>query len=149
MLELDGSEGEGGGQILRTSLALSMVTGTPVRIRDIRARRARPGLMRQHLTAVQAAAEVSGARIEGAEVGSREIAFTPGEVRPGDYRFDIGTAGSSTLILQTVLPALLHAGGPSGVTIAGGTHNPGAPPFDYLDRVFLPVLRRMGVRFEA
>jgi RNA 3'-terminal phosphate cyclase (ATP) len=149
MLDLDGSMGEGGGQILRTSLALAMVTGTPVRIRDIRARRSRPGLMRQHLTAVQAAARVSGARIEGAEVGSREIAFTPGEVRPGDYRFDIGTAGSSTLILQTVLPALLHAGGPSRVTIAGGTHNPGAPPFDYLDRVFLPVLRRMGVRIEA
>jgi RNA 3'-terminal phosphate cyclase (ATP) len=126
-----------------------MMTGTPVRIRNIRARRSRPGLMRQHLTAVQAAARVSGARVEGAEVGSREIAFTPGAVRSGEYGFDIGTAGSSTLILQTVLPALLHAAGPSRVTIAGGTHNPGAPPFDYLDRVFLPVLRRMGVRVEA
>jgi RNA 3'-terminal phosphate cyclase (ATP) len=149
MLDLDGSMGEGGGQILRSSLALSMVTGTPVRICNIRARRARPGLMRQHLTAVQAAARVSGARTEGAEVGSREIAFTPGEVRPGEYRFDIGTAGSSTLIFQTVLPALLHAGGTSRVTIAGGTHNPQAPPFDHLDRVFLPLLRRMGVRVEA
>jgi RNA 3'-terminal phosphate cyclase (ATP) len=149
MLDLDGSMGEGGGQILRSSLALSMVTGTPVRIRNIRARRARPGLMRQHLTAVQAAARVSGARTEGAEVGSREIAFTPGEVRPGEYRFDIGTAGSATLIFQTVLPAFLHAGGPSRVTIAGGTHNPQAPPFDHLDRVFLPLLRRMGVRVEA
>ena len=149
MLDLDGSMGEGGGQILRSSLALSMVTGTPVRVRDIRARRARPGLMRQHLTAVQAAARVSGARVEGAEVGSREIAFTPGEVRPGEYRFDIGTAGSTTLILQTLLPALLHAAGPSRLTLEGGTHNPQAPPFDHLERVFLPLLRRMGARIEA
>ncbi|HEV2856561.1 MAG TPA: RNA 3'-terminal phosphate cyclase [Thermoanaerobaculia bacterium] len=149
MIELDGSMGEGGGQILRSSLALSMRTGTPVRIRDIRARRARPGLMRQHLTAVQAAARVSGARIEGDEVGSREISFEPGEVRPGEYRFDIGTAGSATLILQTVLPALLHAGGPSVLLLEGGTHNPQAPPFDFLDRAFLPLLRRMGARVEA
>jgi RNA 3'-terminal phosphate cyclase (ATP) len=149
MLDLDGSMGEGGGQILRTSLALSMVTGTPVRIRGIRARRARPGLMRQHLTAVEAAARVSGARVEGAEVGSREIVFVPGEVRPGEYRFDIGTAGSTTLILQTLLPALLHAPGPSRLTLEGGTHNPQAPPFDYLERVFLPLLRRMGARIEA
>jgi RNA 3'-terminal phosphate cyclase (ATP) len=141
--------GEGGGQILRTSLALSMVTGTPVRIRGIRARRARPGLMRQHLTAVEAAARVSGAKVEGAEVGSREIVFVPGEVRPGEYRFDIGTAGSTTLILQTLLPALLHAAGPSRLTLEGGTHNPQAPPFDYLERVFLPLLRRMGARIEA
>jgi RNA 3'-terminal phosphate cyclase (ATP) len=149
MLDLDGSMGEGGGQILRTSLALSMVTGTPVRIRGIRARRARPGLMRQHLTAVEAAARVSGAKVEGAEVGSREIVFVPGEVRPGEYRFDIGTAGSTTLILQTLLPALLHAAGPSRLTLEGGTHNPQAPPFDYLERVFLPLLRRMGARIEA
>lgn len=149
MIELDGSMGEGGGQILRSSLALSMRTGTPVRIRNVRARRARPGLMRQHLTAFQAAARVSGAQVEGAEVGSREIAFIPGEVRPGEYRFDIGTAGSATLILQTVLPALLHAAGPSTLILEGGTHNPQAPPFDFLDRAFLPLLRRMGARVEA
>jgi len=149
MLDLDGSMGEGGGQILRTSLALSILTGTPVRLRNIRARRARPGLMRQHLTAVQAAARVSGARVEGAEVGSGEIAFHPAGIWPGDYRFDIGTAGSTTLILQTVLPALLHASGPSRLTLEGGTHNPQAPPFDSLDRVFLPLLRRMGARVEA
>jgi RNA 3'-terminal phosphate cyclase (ATP) len=112
MLELDGSMGEGGGQVLRTSLALSMLTGTPVRLRNIRAGRARPGLMRQHLTAVHAAARVSGARVSGAEVGSREISFDPGPVQPGDYHFDIGTAGSATLILQTLLPALLHASVP-------------------------------------
>lgn len=149
MLSIDGSEGEGGGQILRSSLALSMVTGTPVRIHDIRARRARPGLMRQHLTAVQAAARVSGAQVEGDEVGSREIAFEPGEIRPGEYRFDIGTAGSTTLIFQTVLPALLQASGPSTLVLEGGTHNPQAPPFDFLDRAFLPLLRRMGARVQA
>lgn len=149
MLELDGSMGEGGGQVLRTSLALSMLTGTPVRLRNIRAGRARPGLMRQHLTAVHAAARISGARVEGAEVGSREISFAPGPVQPGDYRFDIGTAGSATLILQTLLPALLHASGPTTVTIEGGTHNPLAPPFEFLDRVFLPLIRRMGARVEA
>ncbi|HEX6901289.1 MAG TPA: RNA 3'-terminal phosphate cyclase [Thermoanaerobaculia bacterium] len=149
MLDLDGSMGEGGGQVLRTSLALSMLTGTPVRLRNIRAGRARPGLMRQHLTAVHAAARVSGARVEGAEVGSREISFAPGPVQPGDYHFDIGTAGSATLILQTLLPALLHASGSTTVTIEGGTHNPLAPPFDFLDRAFLPLVRRMGARVEA
>ncbi|MFL6193037.1 MAG: RNA 3'-terminal phosphate cyclase [Thermoanaerobaculia bacterium] len=149
MLEIDGSEGEGGGQILRTSLALSMVTGVPIRIRNIRARRSRPGLMRQHQTAVQAAARVSGARVEGAEVGSGEISFAPGAVRPGEYRFDIGTAGSATLILQTLLPALILASGPTDLTLEGGTHNPAAPPFDYLDRVFLPLVRRMGGHVEV
>ncbi len=149
MLDLDGSMGEGGGQVLRTSLALSMLTGTPVRLRNIRAGRARPGLMRQHLTAVHAAARVSGARVEGAEVGSREISFAPGPVQPGDYRFDIGTAGSATLILQTLLPALLHASGPTTVTIEGGTHNSLAPPFEFLERTFLPLVRRMGARVEA
>lgn len=149
MLDLDGSMGEGGGQVLRTSLALSILTGTPVRLRNLRARRSRPGLMRQHLTAVHAAARISGARVEGAEVGSREVSFEPGPVRPGDYRFDIGTAGSATLILQTLLPALLHASGPTTVTIEGGTHNPLAPPFEFLDRAFLPLVRRMGARIEA
>ncbi len=152
MLRIDGSEGEGGGQVLRTSLALSMVTGTPVRIDRIRARRAKPGLMRQHLTAVLAAAKVSQARVEGAEVGSTSLVFTPGPVTPGvpgDYRFAVGTAGSVTLVLQTVLPALLTASGPSTLKLEGGTHNPLAPPFEFLDRVFLPLVRRMGPRVEA
>jgi RNA 3'-terminal phosphate cyclase (ATP) len=144
MHKIDGSRGEGGGQILRTSLALSMVTGTPIRIVNIRARRAKPGLMRQHLTAVQAAARISNARVEGAAVGSREIAFTPSAVKPGDYHFAIGTAGSTTLILQTILPALILASGPTRLTLEGGTHNPQAPPFEFLDRAFLPILRRMG-----
>ncbi len=113
MLKIDGSEGEGGGQILRTSLALSMVTGTPVRIDNIRAGRAKPGLMRQHLTAVLAAAEVSQGRVEGAEVGSTSLGLHPRDDPPGEHRFAIGTAGSVTLVLQTVLPALLTASGPS------------------------------------
>lgn len=149
MLHIDGSEGEGGGQILRTSLALSMITGTPIRIRNIRAKRARPGLMRQHLTSVQAAAQVSDARVEGAAVGSAEITFTPSAVRPGEYSFAIGTAGSTTLIFQTVLPALLCAAGASRLSLEGGTHNPAAPPFEFLDRAFLPLVRRMGPRVEA
>jgi RNA 3'-terminal phosphate cyclase (ATP) len=149
MLHVNGSEGEGGGQILRTSLALSMITGTPIRIQNIRAKRSRPGLMRQHLTSVQAAAQVSGARVEGAAVGSAEITFTPAQVRPGEHSFAIGTAGSTTLIVQTVLPALLCAAGPSRLSLEGGTHNPAAPPFEFLDRAFLPLVRRMGPRVEA
>src|SRR3954471_21081142 len=144
MHTIDGSRGEGGGQVLRTSLALSMITGTPVRITNIRARRAKPGLMRQHLTAVQAAAGISNARFEGAAVGSKEIFFTPSAVTPGDHRFAIGTAGSTTLILQTVLPALILASGPSRLILEGGTHNPMAPPFEFLHRAFLPLMRRMG-----
>jgi RNA 3'-terminal phosphate cyclase (ATP) len=143
-LHIDGSRGEGGGQVLRTSLALSMITGTPVRIDNIRACRAKPGLMRQHLTAVQAAARISNGHAEGAAVGSKEIIFTPSAVTPGDYHFAIGTAGSTTLILQTVLPALILASGPSHLILEGGTHNPMAPPFEFLDRAFLPLLRRMG-----
>ena len=121
MQRIDGSRGGGGGPVLRTSLALAMITGTPVRIVDIRARRARPGLMRQHLTAVQAAARICNARVEGAAVGSREISFVPAAVQPGTYDFAIGTAGSTTLILQTVLPPLLLAPGPSRLTLEGGT----------------------------
>jgi RNA 3'-terminal phosphate cyclase (ATP) len=115
---------------------------------NIRARRARPGLLRQHLTAVEAAARVGGARVEGARLRSAELAFAPGAVRPGEYAFDIGTAGSATLVLQTILPALLAAEGPSRVTLFGGTHNPLAPPFEFLARVFVPALARMGARIR-
>jgi RNA 3'-terminal phosphate cyclase (ATP) len=149
MRTLDGSTGEGGGQILRTSLALSMMTGQPFRIHSIRARRARPGLMRQHLCAVRAAAEISGAELTGDVVGSTELVFRPGRVRSGAYTFSIGTAGSATLVLQTVLLALLAAEGDSSVVIEGGTHNPMAPPFDFIERAFLPLLRRMGARVSA
>ena len=147
-IEIDGSEGEGGGQILRSSLALSVITGTPVRFRNVRAKRAKPGLRRQHLAAVRAAAAISGAKLRGDAVGSRELRFEPGEVRPGEHSIAIGTAGSTTLVLQTVLWPLLLADAPSEVVIEGGTHNPMAPTFEFLDRTFLPQVRRMGVDAE-
>src|SRR5438094_7493597 len=109
MLLIDGSQGEGGGQILRTALGLSLVTGTPFRIEKIRAGRSKPGLLRQHLTAVNAAAEIGRAQVTGAALGSQELRFEPGQVVPGTYRFAVGTAGSATLVLQTVLPPLLVA----------------------------------------
>lgn len=148
MVELDGAAGEGGGQVLRTSLALSMVTGRPLKMRRIRAGRSKPGLMRQHLVCVQAAAEVCGGAAVGAELGSQDLEFTPGAVRAGDYVFRVGTAGSCTLVLQTVLPALMLASGPSTVTLSGGTHNPLAPPFHFLERSFAALLRKLGVGLE-
>jgi RNA 3'-terminal phosphate cyclase (ATP) len=149
MIEIDGSKGEGGGQILRTSLSLSVATGKPFAIRNIRAGRAKPGLMRQHLTAVKAAAEISGAQVEGAEVGATALTFRPGPVKAGDYVFRIGSAGSTTLVLQTVLPPLALAGAPSRVAVEGGTHNSGAPPLEFLARCFLPLIRRMGFDVTA
>jgi RNA 3'-terminal phosphate cyclase (ATP) len=144
MITINGSTGEGGGQILRSALALSMVTGKPVHIEKIRAGRPKPGLLRQHLMAVLAAAKVSGADVKGAHFGSRELLFTPRKVQPGDYSFAIGTAGSTTLVLQTVLPPLLTASGRSTISLEGGTHNPHAPPFDFLESSFAPLVNRMG-----
>jgi RNA 3'-terminal phosphate cyclase (ATP) len=148
-ITIDGSAGEGGGQILRSALALSLVTGRPFRIERIRAGRPRTGLLRQHLTAVQAAARVGAARVTGAEIGSLELTFEPSGLAGGEYQIAVGTAGSATLVLQTLLPALLRAKDPSRLTIAGGTHNPFAPPFDFVATTFLPVLRRMGAAVEA
>src|SRR5262245_55571056 len=149
MITIDGSFGEGGGQILRTSLALSLVTGKPFRIENIRAGRKNPGLLRQHLTAVNAAASIGQAEITGASIGSTLLTIAPSKITHGNYHFAVGTAGSSTLVLQTVLPALLIADGPTRLTIEGGTHNPFAPPFDFLARAFLPLLTRMGVNVNA
>jgi RNA 3'-terminal phosphate cyclase (ATP) len=149
MIVLDGSSGEGGGQILRSSLALSLVTGRPFRIENIRARRDKPGLQRQHLMAVNAAAKVGGATVTGAAVGSREITFAPGGVAPGDYTFAIATAGSTTLVFQTVLPALVSAGGPSTLVFEGGTHNHMAPTFDFIAETFVPLVNRMGPRVQV
>jgi RNA 3'-terminal phosphate cyclase (ATP) len=149
VLHLDGSAGEGGGQILRTSLGLSLLTGTPFTITRIRAGRERPGLQRQHLAAVRAAADIGGADVRGAAVGSSTLTFKPKAVTPGIYTFSVGTAGSATLVLQTVLPALLSASGPSTLTIEGGTHNPWAPPVDFLEKAFLPLLGRMGARITT
>ncbi len=149
MILLDGSTGEGGGQVLRTALSLSMVTRTPLVIENIRAKRRRPGLMRQHLTALAAAQAICHATVEGGELGSCRLQFTPGPVRGGKYRFAVGTAGSATLVLQTVLPALMIAGEPSELQLSGGTHNPFAPPYPHLAECFLPWINKMGPRVEA
>ncbi|MFP5393005.1 MAG: RNA 3'-terminal phosphate cyclase [Gammaproteobacteria bacterium] len=149
MIELDGARGEGGGQILRSALTLSMITGRPFRITGIRARRPKPGLMRQHLVAVQAAAQVCSALVVGADIGSTELTFTPGRVKAGEYSCAIGTAGSCTLVLQTVALALLFADGPSTVRISGGTHNAMAPPAQFLQRAFCPVLAKMGGQIDV
>jgi RNA 3'-terminal phosphate cyclase (ATP) len=149
MITIDGSQGEGGGQVLRSSLALSLVTGKPFAITNIRAGRKKPGLMRQHLTAVNAAAEVGHANVTGASLRSTELTFEPGALRPGEHHFAVGTAGSATLVLQTVLPALLCASGPSTLRLEGGTHNPWAPPFDFLLKAFLPLINRTGPTVDA
>lgn len=144
MIEIDGSQGEGGGQVLRTALALSLVTGQPFRLSKVRANRDKPGLRRQHLTALEAARRVGAAAVEGAREGSREVVFQPGAVLPGVYELPIGTAGSTTLVLQTIVPALLRASGPTRIAVEGGTHNPLAPPWEFLEHVWLPLVARMG-----
>lgn len=146
MLVIDGSQGEGGGQMLRTSLSLSMVTGEPFRIDNIRARRPRSGLLRQHLTCVTAAAEICRATVTGATLGSRSVTFRPGSPRAGDYEFAIATAGATSLVLQCIWPALIVAEARSRVTLSGGTHVPFAPTFDHLERTLRPLLARMGAR---
>ncbi len=148
MIEIDGSVGEGGGQILRTSLALAMCTGRPFALTKIRAGRAKPGLMRQHLTCVLAAQKISAAAVDGAELGSQSLTFAPNAVRAGEYEFAVGSAGSCTLVLQTVWPALMLADAPSRLKLAGGTHNPMAPPFHFLERSFAPLVRRLGTDVE-
>lgn len=149
MIEIDGSLGEGGGQIVRSSLALSIITGKPFRIRQVRANRAKPGLLNQHLTAVNAAVKISGADTSGVKLGSTNFTFSPGPCVPGDYTFSIGTAGSTTLVFQTVLPPLMIANSASSITLDGGTHNPMAPPFEFLRDTFLPALQEMGVSVKA
>jgi RNA 3'-terminal phosphate cyclase (ATP) len=149
LLAIDGSFGEGGGQILRSSLALSLVTGQPFVIERIRANRKRPGLMRQHLSAVRAAAEISQAHVDGAALDSLRLVFRPETIKAGNYLFDVGSAGSATLVVQTVLPALLLADGESNLTLRGGTHNPWAPPFDFLAKSYLPLVNRLGPTVEA
>ena len=144
MILIDGSQGEGGGQILRSALTLSLLTRKSFRIENIRAGRKKPGLLRQHLTAVEAATRISKAEVAGVEIGSRELSFTPGEILPGEYHFAIGTAGSATLVLQTILLPLATASASSHLILEGGTHNPYAPPFDFLQKAFLPLINRMG-----
>jgi RNA 3'-terminal phosphate cyclase (ATP) len=150
MIEIDGSDGEGGGQIIRSALALSIITAQPFRAVRVRAGRAKPGLRKQHLTALRAAATISSAEVTGDHEGSTEITFRPRGLHPGAWRFDIGSAGSTTLLFQALMPALLAADEPSSLTLVGGTHNPMAPPFDFLEAAFLPLVRAIGhdVRLE-
>lgn len=144
MIEIDGAAGEGGGQIVRSALSLSLLTGRPFTIHQIRGKRQKPGLLRQHLTAVKAAARIGAAEIEGAHLGSDRLVFRPQALCPGHYDLAIGSAGSTTLVAQTLLPALLRADGPSTLEIAGGTHNPAAPTYDFFDQIYLGALDQMG-----
>jgi RNA 3'-terminal phosphate cyclase (ATP) len=145
-VQIDGSYGEGGGQIIRTSLSLSAITGRAVEIHNVRARRTKPGLQPQHLTAVRSAAALCDAQLVGDSVGSTFFSFTPQtEVKGGEYHFDIGTAGAAPLVVQTVLMPLTQANAPSKVLVTGGTHVPHSPPIEYLEAVYIPLLRRAGV----
>ncbi len=146
MLKIDGSYGEGGGQVLRTVLSLSCLLREPIEIFNIRKGRKAPGLQPQHLTCVKAAKKISDAEVEGDKVWSVNLRFSPKEVRGGDYLFDIGTAGSTSLVLQTILLPLSFAIGKSKIEIIGGTHVPWSPPFHYINNVFIPTIERMGLR---
>ena len=141
---VDGSTGEGGGQILRTSLTLACITGKNLHIENIRAARRNPGLAKQHLSCVQAACKICNGQCQEATSGSQVLDFQPGPIRGGDFSFDIGSAGSASLVIQTVLPALFLADKPSTVAVTGGTHNPMAPPFDFLRETFLPAIAVAG-----
>jgi RNA 3'-terminal phosphate cyclase (ATP) len=143
---IDGSKGEGGGQILRTSFSLAAITGQEIEIFNIRAKRAKPGLMRQHLTSISAVAEVCGGKLEGAELGADRVTFKPGAICGGPYHYSIGTAGSTTLVAQTLLPVLAAANESSVITLEGGTHNGMSPSLDYLEQAFLPVLASIGLQ---
>ncbi|MEN8320636.1 RNA 3'-terminal phosphate cyclase [Acinetobacter junii] len=147
-IQIDGSQGEGGGQILRTALALSMITGQAFELINIRAGRKKPGLMRQHLVCVQASQHISQAYVEGAELHSQRLYFAPQHIQSGKYQFQIGSAGSTTLVLQTLLPALLLQNEASELTISGGTHNPLAPTADFIEHCFLPALEKLGIKVE-
>lgn len=145
VLTIDGSHGEGGGQILRTSLGLSALLGRTIELVNIRAGRKNPGLQPQHLACVKALAQVAGAEVRGAEPGSTALLFSPGPITSGSFRSDVGTAGSVSLVFQTVFPALAFAAGPSQLTLTGGTHVPWSPPAPYLSEIFLPMAARMGL----
>jgi RNA 3'-terminal phosphate cyclase (ATP) len=144
MLTFDGSLGDGGGQVLRAALTLSAATGRPFRMTGVRAGRDKPGVLRQHLAAITAASRICNARVEGAAVGSKDFSFAPGPVSPGHYAFALGSAGNAALLLQMLIPPLMRGDAPSAVTVEGGTHAPGCPPIDFLDKSLAPLLRRTG-----
>jgi len=144
IIKLDGSFGEGGGQILRSALTLSAITGIAFEIANIRSNRKKPGLLRQHLTCVNAVAKICNAKVTGNEMGSTTLFFNPGTVKPGNYHFQIGSAGSTSLVLQTIVPILMIASGPSKITIEGGTHVAFAPIFDFINLSYIPLINKMG-----
>lgn len=148
MLEIDGSIGEGGGQVLRTSLTLSCITGKSIHIKNIRAKRSNPGLRPQHFKSVEAAATISNAIIEGLKIGSTEVLFSPTKLKNGQYNFEIGTAGSTSLLLQSILIPLAFTKGNSRVQISGGTHVPWSPCFDYLSLHWLHYMDQIGYRAD-
>lgn len=149
MIEIDGSYGEGGGQILRMSIALSALTGKPIKVFNIRANRPNPGLRRQHMTAIEAVAKICNAKIKGLQVGSSKIEFYPNKIKGGNYKLDVGTAGSITLVLQACLLPSLFAENETYLRIKGGTDVKWAPPWDYFKNVFVPLIRKMGIEIEA
>lgn len=148
-IEIDGSYGEGGGQILRSALSLAIITETPFRLINIRIKRDQPGLRPQHLTAIQSAATISQAEVVGAQINSQTLEFVPHRAYPGTFNIDVGTAGSTLLVLQTLLPPLCFASKSSHLVLRGGTHVPWSPSFHYIAKVFLPMVKRMGVKAEV
>ena len=149
MIEIDGSFGEGGGQVLRTALSLSCLLNKPFRIFNIRKGRKKPGLMPQHLMGIRSLKLISDAKVKGDSIGSTELLFEPGEVKAGDYFFDIGTAGSTSLLLQATLPPLIFTKNKSSLSLKGGTHVPLSPPFHYISEVFIPILNMLGIDVKA
>ncbi len=149
MITIDGSEGEGGGQVLRYAAGLSLMTGEPFTIHNVRGGRKKPGLMRQHVTAIEAAAMIGNAEVSGLSVGSEELTFRPGSVVPGEYHFAVGTAGSTGMVLQALLGPLMQASEPSRIVIEGGTHASHAPPFEFTARTLLPLIAKMGPKITA
>ena len=149
MLEIDGSYGEGGGQILRTAVALSVLTKKPVEIKNIRANRPNPGIKPQHYIAIQSVKEICNADVEGLEIGSSNLAFTPGDVKGGEYKFDIGTAGSITMVFQACLLSALKTSERITIFVTGGTDVKWSPSWDYFRHVFLPLIQRIGVSVDA
>ena len=148
MIDIDGSVGEGGGQILRTAFAMSAMTGKPVNIRNIRADRPKPGLASQHLTAIKAVTEICNGELEGAYKGSERVSFHPGNIEARDMELDIGTAGSISLVLQAILPVLARAHGESNIRIRGGTDVKWSPPVDHLRNTLLPIYKDFGIECE-
>jgi len=148
MIDVDGSTGEGGGQILRMAVALSALTGKECRVSNIRAGRPKPGLAAQHIAGIRGVAHLCNADLSGDQIGSAEIVFKPGKIRSGDLRLDVGTAGSITLVMQACLLPVIGSGHESRLTINGGTNVKWSPPVDYLERLLLPMLERMGVRMS-